>query len=125
MLVADILNSCANDRVAAAAVASIGGEFAARLRAMARQHGTSVGNLAATLVQRFASHATERDWRRVTLKMSGSDLPLLCGFRAIVENRLDRVAIDLAAEDSSADAFGDVPAYLAGRQAARRACASA
>ena len=45
MLVGDILHSCVNERVAEAAVLSIGGDFTERLRALAHRCDLSIGEL--------------------------------------------------------------------------------
>ena len=88
MLIADILNSCAHESVAEAAIGSIGGDFADRLRTLATRCDLSAGELAGKLVRRFAIDATERDWRQVTAAMDGKDMPLLCGLRAIISSMM-------------------------------------
>ncbi len=90
MLVADILHSCTDEGIADAAVASIGGDFAARLRAEASRSGLSVGALTSSLVARFARDATERDWRDLAFATAGVDQPVLNGLQAIAERMLDR-----------------------------------
>ncbi len=88
MLVGDILHSCGNERVAEAAVVSIGGEFADRLRILAGRCDLSVGDLVGRLVRRFAIEAAERDWRFVISAMDGKDLPVLCGLRAVIDSMM-------------------------------------
>lgn len=88
MLVADILHSCADEGVAAAAVASIGGPFAAAVRAEADRCGLSVGALTASLVSGFAREASERDWHDLTAAMAGTDHPVLSGLQAMAERAL-------------------------------------
>ena len=90
MLVADILHSCTDEGIAGAAVASIGGDFAARLRSEAARSGLSVGALTSSLVVRFARDANERDWRDLALATAGVDQPVLSGLRAIAERMLAR-----------------------------------
>lgn len=92
MLIADILHSCSNERIADAAVASIGGDFALRVRRAAASGEVSVGALTGSLVRRFVLEANERDWRLVTKAIGGSDVPVLCGLRVIVEQMLPRWA---------------------------------
>ncbi len=84
MLVSDLLHSCANEGVAEAAVASIGGALAARLRAEAGERGMSVGALVSSLVRAFAREASERDWRHLATAVRGQDLPVLSGLDVIV-----------------------------------------
>ena len=110
MLVGDILHSCVNERVAEAAVLSIGGDFTERLRALARRCDLSIGELVGRIVRRFAVGAAERDWRFVTAAMDGEDLPLLCGLKAIVDTmmRSPDMARDLATLASEAGEDGPV-----------------
>lgn len=88
MLMADILHSCTDEGIAAAAVASIGGPFAAAVRREAERRGLSVGALTASLVVSFARNASERDWRELSAAIAGSDLPVLEGLQAMAERGL-------------------------------------
>lgn len=87
MLVTDLLHSCANDRVAAAAVSSIGGNFALQVQSAADDHGLTVGAYASRVVRAFAAAATERDWRDLTIVVRGQDHPVLAGLQAILSRR--------------------------------------
>ena len=84
MLVFDLLNSCAHEDVAGAAVASIGGTFASDLQAQADERGLSLGSFAAARVQSFARVATERDWRELVETVRGKDFPVLSGLQLIL-----------------------------------------
>lgn len=88
MLMADILHSCTDEGIAAAAVASIGDPFAAAVRAEADSAGLSVGALTASLVSGFARDASERDWRELSTAMTGADQPVLAGLQAMTERAL-------------------------------------
>ena len=88
MLVADILRSCAHQHVAAAAVASIGGEFAAAVQRRAAGEGLTVGDFTATRVRMFSGRAGERDWRMVAARMQGQDLALLSGLELVVSRMM-------------------------------------
>lgn len=88
MLMAEILHSCADEGIAAAAVASIGGSFAAAIRAEAARSGLSVGALTGSLVSGFARNASERDWRELAAAMAGADHPVLSGLQAMAERAL-------------------------------------
>ncbi len=88
MLIGNILHSCSNERVAEAAVASIGGDFSAHVHGLARRCDLPVGTLTGHLVRRFAEHAAERDWRHVSAAIEGDDLPVLRGLQAIVDSVL-------------------------------------
>ena len=88
MLMADILHSCTDDGIAAAAVASIGGAFAAAVQAEADRSGLTVGALTSSLVSGFAREASERDWRELSAAMAGADHPVLTGLQAMAEGAL-------------------------------------
>ena len=84
MLVSDILRSCTHQHVAAAAVASIGGDFAATVQRRAAVEGRSIGDFTADRVRLFSGRASERDWRLVTAQMQGQDLALLSGLQVVM-----------------------------------------
>lgn len=88
MVVQDIMNSCSNEKVAEAAVASIGGAFARRVRETATRRGVRPGALAASAVLRFRSSARPGEFEALQSALSGDDLPLLRGFALIVEPEL-------------------------------------
>ena len=92
MLVTDLLHSCANDRVAEAAVASIGGDFAMLVRMEAEDGDVSVGRFTASVVRAFAIGASERDWRDLAFAVRGHDHPVLAGLQLILTRRLARSA---------------------------------
>ena len=89
MLMDDIFNSCAHEKVAQAAVACIGGVFADRVRHVAAVRGLTPGAFAANVVRRFDRTASgdARDILRRALR--GSDQPILHGLRLIVEPSLE------------------------------------
>ena len=111
MLVSDILHSCGNERVAEAAVNSIGGEFADRLRALASRcehHGRRPrGPARSPLCRRRRPNATGAS---SPAAMDGKDLPVLCGLRAIVDAmmRNPMTAVYLATLASEAGEDGPV-----------------
>jgi hypothetical protein len=92
MLMDDIFNSCAHEKVAQAAVACIGGVFAERVRHVAADRGLTPGALAAGAVRRFDRTASgdARDILRRAVR--GTDQPVLHGLRLIVEPSLDEAA---------------------------------
>jgi hypothetical protein len=81
----EIVHTCSNANVARAAVDSIGGEFARDFAADASRREMSRGAFAARLVQEFATGADEGEWRRLVAVTRGSDHPILCGLRYILE----------------------------------------
>lgn len=89
MLVSDILRSCTHRHVAAAAVASIGGTFAAAVEQRASGEGLTVGDFTATRVRLFSGRASERDWHLVAARMQGQDLALLSGLEMVVTRMME------------------------------------
>ena len=91
MLVDDIFNSCAHEKVAQAAVACIGGVFADRVRHVAAVRGLTPGAFAASAVRRFDRTASgdARDILRRAVR--GTDQPVLHGLRLILEPSLEEV----------------------------------
>jgi len=89
MVIHDIMNSCSNEKVAEAAVASIGGAFARRVRETASRRGLRPGALAASAVLRFRSSAKATEFEALKRAVAGDDLPLLRGLAFIVEPTLE------------------------------------
>lgn len=108
MLVWEIVRSCSNDKVAAAALASIGGPFAARIVAHAESEGLEVGQLAAAMVRRFAQNAATDDWQALRFSIAGTDQPILSGLRYILEAGL-HAAIDADLQPGGKAASGHGP----------------
>jgi hypothetical protein len=84
----EIVHSCSNEKVAQAAVASLGFAFASRVRAEAEGHGVTMGAFAARVVHEFGKAADAGERRAVIRVMDKADQPILCGLRFILEGRL-------------------------------------
>ena len=84
----EIVRTCSNVHVARAALASIGGEFAARFAADASRRDLSSGVLAARMVRAFATHAAADERRTVEAVTRGADQPVLVGLRYILARGL-------------------------------------
>jgi hypothetical protein len=97
----EIVRTCSNVHVARAALASIGGEFAARFAADASRRDLSSGVLAARIVRAFANHAPADEQRTVEAVTRGADQPVLVGLRYILARGLGagRAAGPESAED--------------------------
>ncbi|MBI1867303.1 MAG: hypothetical protein HYS06_03255 [Methylocystis sp.] len=89
MLIADMIHSCSNDKVAQAAVACIGGHFAERVRAAAHERGLNAGRFVASVMRDFALRANEETRAILQRKIAGADQPLLDGLRQVVEGALE------------------------------------
>ena len=99
MLVSDILRSCTHRHVAAAAIASIGGDFAAAVQRRADGEGLSIGDFTATRVRSFSGRASERDWRLVAAQMQGQDLALLSGLQVVMTRMMGNEALAGTTDD--------------------------
>lgn len=89
MRVMDVLHSCSHGPVAEAAIVSIGGCFAVRVRSSAAARGQSVGDFTSQHVRGFTECASERDWRLIAARMEKADLALLAGLEAVVTRMMD------------------------------------
>jgi len=90
MVAREIVHTCANVHVARAALASIGGDLAARIRDRACSANLTGGALVAHLVKDFKRLADHEEWDGVDLAAQGADQPILSGLRYILDNRLER-----------------------------------
>ena len=85
MLCCEIIRTCSHEKVAEAAVLSIGPGFRDRLSLLASASGKSTGAYVAALVRRFGDEATESDLVALNNATAGSDMPVLDGLRFIVD----------------------------------------
>ena len=85
----DILHCCANDHVARAALASIGGDLARRVAIVANASGLAAGPYAAREVRRFADEAEPPHLAALVDAIQGGDQPVLDGLRFILLRALD------------------------------------
>lgn len=84
MLIEEIVRTCANDRVAHAAVASIGRNFLGEVSDRATAYDMSVGAFTALSVDRFTRHGDEGELRSVAEAMRKSQEPVLAGLHRIL-----------------------------------------
>lgn len=89
MLRTELIKSCSHEKVAEAAVLSIGTDFHRRLSLLAGATGQTPGAFAADLVRRFADDASEAEWDALEGVIAGRDMPILCGLRWIVETMIE------------------------------------
>lgn len=88
MSIEEIVHTCSNEKVAQAAVASLGFDFATRVRTEAERHGVTTGAFVARVVHEFGKAADAGERRAVYRVMDKADQPILCGLRFILEGRL-------------------------------------
>jgi hypothetical protein len=93
MLVTDLIHSCSNEMVAQAALMSIGGRFAERVRVAAQEKGVSVGRFVAAVVRDFARRSDDSVREALRERITGDDTPLLSGLRALIEPVLEDCAV--------------------------------
>jgi hypothetical protein len=98
MLVTDLIHSCSNEMVAQAALMSIGGRFAERVRVTAQEKGVSVGRFVAAVVRDFAQRADDSVREALRERILGDDQPLLTGLRALIEPALGDGAVSFDEE---------------------------
>ena len=90
MTVSEILKTCSHEKVAGAAVASIGGDFVRRVNGVADRTGVAPGAFVARTVREFGRHAGERRISEVERAVKKADMPILQGLRYIVEEALEK-----------------------------------
>ncbi len=88
MSIEEIVHTCSHEKVAQAAVASLGFDFATRVRTEAESHGVTMGAFVARVVHEFGKAADAAERRAVRRVMDKADQPILCGLRFILEGRL-------------------------------------
>lgn len=88
MLIAELIHSCSHERVAYAALQSIGADFHRKVDAAARRSGQTGAAFAAARVSEFARKADVGQWSGIANAMSGKDMPVLSGLRYILEPHL-------------------------------------
>ena len=109
MLLVEIVKTCSHEKVAQAAVASIGVEFEQSVERAARERGMRAGSFVASTVRCFGRMAGDDEWAGLAHAMAGEDMPILSGLRHILTVTLvDRMAT------GPASAY----AHLAGRHTA-------
>ena len=85
IVMTELIKSCSHDKVAAAAVASIGSGFQRLISDAASARNLEAGAYAAACVRRFAREADEHDWQELAQTVAGEDMPILAGLRHILE----------------------------------------
>jgi hypothetical protein len=83
-LLAEIIRTCSHEKVAHAAVASMGPSFAEKVRVAAGDLDLSTGAFAARVVRDFDECSGEAERQAIRKAMGGSDQPILTGLRLIL-----------------------------------------
>lgn len=90
-LIAEIVHSCSNEKVAQAAVASIGSDFADKVSATASAYGMSIGAFTARAVVEFDRSVGEDEKKLLRQAMRGADQPILFGLHRILKPVIETV----------------------------------
>ena len=104
MLIDEIVHTCSNERVAQAAVESLGASFASWVKDAADERGVSVGAFAARIVKDFGEDAQPYERRIVVSAMQKADQPILRGLRAILERELGQGTLSVSWRSASRSA---------------------
>jgi len=89
----EVFDSCAHPAVAAAALASLGGDVAENLRAVAARDGVPAGVLVGELVREFREHSCPSVVTSAEEAMRRSELPVLTGLQHVLAHALIRRAL--------------------------------
>jgi hypothetical protein len=89
MRTTELFRSCANEHVAAAAMACIGGALERRVAAAARRAGLSPGAYVTRLVADYDRKAGPRRRKSLEQGMVRHDMPILAGLRHVVHTALE------------------------------------
>ena len=83
-LIAEIIHTCSHEKVAQAAVASLGSDFAGKVGATAGTYGLSIGAFTARTVREFETNVGEREKQALRAIMARTDQPILIGLQHIL-----------------------------------------
>jgi hypothetical protein len=86
-LIAEIIHTCSHEKVAQAAVASLGSDFAGKVGATAGAYGLSIGAFTARTVREFETNVGEREKQALRAIMARTDQPILTGLQHILSAR--------------------------------------
>ena len=89
-LIAEIIHTCSHEKVAQAAVASMGSAFAGKVGVTARANGLSIGAFTARAVREFDEFSGEAERQAISQAMDGSDQPILTGLQLILSPIVER-----------------------------------
>lgn len=84
-LIAEMIHTCSHEKVAHAAVASMGSTFAEKVGATAGAKGMSIGAFTVGVVREFEKIGGEHEKQALRQVMHGSDQPILAGLQCILE----------------------------------------
>jgi hypothetical protein len=89
-LIAEIIHTCSHEKVAQAAVASMGSSFAGKVGVSAGASGLSIGAFTARAVREFGECSGEAERQAIRKAMDHSDQPILTGLQLILSPVIER-----------------------------------
>ena len=100
MRLREVIHTCSNDKVAEAALVSLGGAFAKMVAVAAARRGLPQGRFVAELVRDFQRHAGTCVWAQAEQAMRGADQPVLVGLYVILAHGLLEESLRAASESA-------------------------
>ncbi len=97
----EVIYTCSNEKVAEAALISLGGAFAKTVAVAAAQRGVSQGCFVADLARDFERHAGTCVWAQAEQAMRGADQPVLVGLFLILAQGLLRENLRAASANAA------------------------
>jgi hypothetical protein len=114
----ELFRSCANEHVAAAAMACIGGALEKRVAIAARRTGLTPGAYIVRLVAEYDRKASPTRRNILERGMFRQDMPILAGLRHVVELGLEDASDAEASHGEDGDLADKAEAYLRDARAA-------
>ena len=105
MRLREVVHTCSNEKVAEAALISLGSAFARTVAVAAARRSVSQGRFVADMARDFERHAGTCVWAQAEQAMRGADQPVLVGLYVILAQGLLRENLRAASE--SAPSFPD------------------
>jgi hypothetical protein len=100
-LIAEIIHTCSHEKVAQAAVVSMGSAFAGKVGMSAGACGLSIGAFTAQAVREFGKSSGETERQAIRNAMYGADQPILTGLQLILSPLIEKEGCALRAHAQS------------------------
>jgi hypothetical protein len=84
----EVIHTCSNEKVAEAALISLGGAFAKIVDVAAARRGVQLGRFVAELARDFERYMGTCVWARAEQSMRGADQPVLVGLYIVLAHGL-------------------------------------
>jgi hypothetical protein len=94
-LIAEIIHTCSHEKVAQAAVSSMGSAFAGKVGVSAGACGLSIGAFTVRAVREFDELSGEVERQAIRKAMDGADQPILTGLQLILSPLIEKEGCSL------------------------------